>query len=493
METETQIRRATTAVLMARFTYRALLFSVCIFASEISGASPAAPPLQVQVDPRVELMSVLFRLAGNPEYNQGRVDSYTEHVEKHFAPFREHEAVKLARQLRERRGVSFDACMSMAAHLRDVRELKLLVPLESWPVGLDRRWTKSDIAEFLKAARSFVVDASFQEFLQQHRTLYTTTEERLRLLMEKEGHLEWFQEFFGERAHAAFILVPGLLNGGACYGARCIEHGMNETLYCILGVWKTDTDGLPEFTPDMLQTVVHEFAHSHVTEVFARHAKELQQAGDALFAPLAAQMRSQAYGDGRTLIGESLVRACEVRYALRHHGAEAARRVVEYQRSRGFLWVQELSDLYGEYEASRDKYPTFEMFSPRIATFFTAYAKRFAEEQRVLASRRPKVVSLTPANGASEVDPNLVSIQVTFDRPMRDRSWSMVGGGPHFPETTGSCHYDQARITWTVPVKLKPGWDYEFQLNSLTYDSFRSEEGVPLEPVVVKFRTRAEH
>ncbi len=42
------------------------------------------PALDVRVDPRVELFSVIFRLAGNPEYNQGKVASYVTDVEKHF-------------------------------------------------------------------------------------------------------------------------------------------------------------------------------------------------------------------------------------------------------------------------------------------------------------------------------------------------------------------------------------------------------------------------
>ncbi len=57
-----------------------------------------APPLRVCVDPRVELMSLLFRLAGNNEYNQGRVAAYTADVNQQFNPFRDHAAVQLARK-----------------------------------------------------------------------------------------------------------------------------------------------------------------------------------------------------------------------------------------------------------------------------------------------------------------------------------------------------------------------------------------------------------
>lgn len=102
----------------------------------------------------------------------------------------------------------------------------------------------------------------------------------------------------------------------------------------------------------------------------------------------------------------------------------------------------------------------------------------------------PQIVSITPANGAANVDPDsTVEIRVVFDRPMTDRSWSMTGGGPHFPEGAGPAHYDAKRTTWIAPVKLKPGWQYEFGLNSSNHRNFKSAKEVSLEPVEVTFQT----
>jgi hypothetical protein len=41
-----------------------------------------------------------------------------------------------------------------------------------------------------------------------------------------------------------------------------------------------------------------------------------------------------------------------------------------------------------------------------------------------------------------------------------------------------------------VSVKLKPGWSYQFMLNSDRFKAFKSQDGVPLAPVVVTFKTR---
>jgi len=452
-------------------------------------APGSAPSLRVAVDPRVELMSLIFRLAGNPEYNTARVESYAEDAEKQFGKFRGHAVVNLARKLRDTRGVSYDAVMSMAIHLTDAEHVKLRLPLQPWPEGLDQRWTAPDVSNFLAAAQQFVKDSSFQEFIEQHRPLYQTTAARMQTLMEKEAHLDWFDSYFGQRPHASFTVALGLLNGGGCYGPHFRAADGREELYCVLGVWQTDKQGLPEFTRDMLGTVVHEFCHSYANPMIERHLAELQASGDALFDQVAGRMRSQAYSNGQTLLKESLVRVCVVRYLRRYEGEEAARREIQAERRRGFLWMQEMSDLLGEYEAHREQYPTLEDFSRRLVAFFAESAKNLPKTQAELASKRPKVVSMIPANGAQDVDPGLTAIQVVFDRPMADKSWALVGGGPHCPKAGKGVHFDAQRKIWTVPVTLKPDWSYEFMLNSETYVGFYSEEGVALEPVSVTFKT----
>ncbi len=453
------------------------------------GALGAAPSLRVVVDPRVELMSLIFRLAGNQEYNMARVKSYADDAEQQFGKLRNHAAVTLARELRSTHGVSYDAVMSMAVQLTDAERLQLKLPLQPWPEGLDQRWTAPDVSNFLAAARQFVKDSSFQEFIEQHRPLYQTTVARMQTFMDKEAHLEWFDAYFGPRSQAGFTVALGLLNGGGCYGPHFRAADGREELYCVLGVWQTDKQGLPEFTRDALGTVVHEFCHSYANPLIARHQAELEESGDALFEHVAERMRAQAYGSGHTLLCESLVRVSVIRYLRQYEGEEAARRAIQVEKRNGFLWMQEMSDLLGDYEAHREQYPTLEDFSPRLVAFFAESAKNLPKTLADLASKRPKVVSMIPANGAQDVDPGLTAIQVVFDRPMADKSWSLVGGGPHCPEAGKGAHYDAQRKTWTVPVTLRPDWSYEFMLNSETYDAFRSEEGVPLEPVSVTFKT----
>jgi hypothetical protein len=355
------------------------------------------PPLRVVVDPRVELMSIIFRLAGNSEYGRGKVDSYTKDVEKQFGEFRTHPAVKMAQKLRQRRGVSYDACMNIAVYMTDTDKCEERVPLDPRPEELDGRWHIDEAREFFAAIRQFVKDTHFDEFVAAHRTLYETTQSRMKDLLDKEAHLEWFDEFFGPRPKVSFTVVLGLLNGPNNYGVRLLTPDGKQELYCVLGVWATDEKGSPVFDRSMMETVVHEFCHSYANPIIDRHDKEFKSAGEKIFPSVEAAMQRQAYSNWKTMMYESLVRACTLRYTLHYDGRLAYIRDTVVQKQRQFLWIGQLGKLLGDYESDRDHYQDLEAFAPKIVAFFNDYAEKLDNEQKTKSANSPNVTSATPA------------------------------------------------------------------------------------------------
>ncbi len=100
----------------------------------------------------------------------------------------------------------------------------------------------------------------------------------------------------------------------------------------------------------------------------------------------------------------------------------------------------------------------------------------------------PRIVSSTPANGASDVDPALDSIQVTFDQDMAG-GFSWTGGGPNYPQVTDKPHWIDKR-TCALPVKLEGARLYRVGINSKSHKNFKSEAGVPVASRVIAFTTR---
>nr|NIM06200.1 DUF4932 domain-containing protein [Armatimonadota bacterium]NIM24127.1 DUF4932 domain-containing protein [Armatimonadota bacterium]NIM67982.1 DUF4932 domain-containing protein [Armatimonadota bacterium]NIM76486.1 DUF4932 domain-containing protein [Armatimonadota bacterium]NIN06209.1 DUF4932 domain-containing protein [Armatimonadota bacterium] len=195
---------------------------------------------------------------------------------------------------------------------------------------------------------------------------------RMKEMLSKETHLGWFEEFFGARPDATFHVTLGMLNGGCCYGPR-IKLGDREELYSILGVWMTDADGIPEFDETVITTLVHEFGHSYTNRIVEKYLKDLEPAGEVLFLRVKDAMKRQAYGQWETMMRESVLRACVVRYIAATEGAKAAKKQIQQEHKRQFLWTGELSEMLVEYDKNRDKYPTLDAFFPKIVTFFDEY------------------------------------------------------------------------------------------------------------------------
>ena len=106
---------------------------------------------------------------------------------------------------------------------------------------------------------------------------------------------------------------------------------------------------------------------------------------------------------------------------------------------------------------------------------------------RAPSGNAPKIVSVTPADGAKDVDPNLGEIVVCFDRPMRE-GWSLIGNG--WPKCIGEPEFDASMKQLTIKVQLKPATEYRLEMNRGRYRNFKSADGVPLAQCAYTFTTK---
>jgi RNA polymerase sigma-70 factor (ECF subfamily) len=103
----------------------------------------------------------------------------------------------------------------------------------------------------------------------------------------------------------------------------------------------------------------------------------------------------------------------------------------------------------------------------------------------------PIVLKTIPATGATDVDPALTEIRVTFSKEMHDGSWSWVTiSKERFPEVTGKIHYEKDKRTCVLPVKLEPGRNYAISINSQRFANFRDTQNNRAVPYMLLFRTR---
>jgi RNA polymerase sigma-70 factor (ECF subfamily) len=101
----------------------------------------------------------------------------------------------------------------------------------------------------------------------------------------------------------------------------------------------------------------------------------------------------------------------------------------------------------------------------------------------------PQIVSTSPSHGASDVDPGVKEITVTFDQDMSG-GMSWTGGGPEFPPTPeGKQARWRDKRTCVLPVKLQAGHHYRVGINSVSYRNFQNEAGVPALTSSIYFTT----
>jgi Bacterial Ig-like domain len=101
----------------------------------------------------------------------------------------------------------------------------------------------------------------------------------------------------------------------------------------------------------------------------------------------------------------------------------------------------------------------------------------------------PKVLSSKPADGATDVDPGLTEITVTFDQEMgEDFSWTGGADSPRSP--AGESAHWRGKRTCVLAVKLDPGHHYRVGINSPSHRGFSSVAGASVEPTSISFTTK---
>ena len=350
--------------------------------------SDYAGKITIGVDRRVELISIVFRLAGNPEYNDGTLRPYVKAIEKHFGDFDEHPVVKMAAQLRYKRLMSCDGPMSLAVHIDGNYRLRKTV--EEWPCTLDYRWEKQETAEFLKKLRQFAAKTKFNDFFKAQGPIYeqgispcekvmgqkAVVIDQAGLKLERilgEDMGDWLSDFFGFENTGDLKLVLGFVNGFANYGPR-FETGGTSEKYAIVGMRPFDPANTVIFLPGQIGTVAHEFCHSFTNPVVDKYMDQMQPAGEQLFATHGAAMRTRGYQKWESVMYETAVRACVARFISRSIvDPEFLDYYLKGEVRHGFVWIEDMSDFLKKYESKRDKYPTFESFFPEFVKHLDNY------------------------------------------------------------------------------------------------------------------------
>jgi hypothetical protein len=448
--------------------------------------------LSPKVDERVEIVSIVFRLAGAEEYNQNYNKKYATDINTYFDANKNLEIVEFIKQNRNKNGLGYDAVMSMALHL-SLKKGKFGFIKEK-ENSLDKRWEKVNLEQFVSLLNQFYKKSDFKRFFNNHLKEYEKAEKEYQQSVLSDFNQNWYPKFYGKNANEDYKIILGYGNGGGNYGITTNPEKSNAVVNAVVGVWDFDGDGNVKFDKKEFQPyLIHEFNHSFINYLLDQknHKSQLENAGKMIYEPLKEDMQSQAYSNWEILINESIVRAAVIRYMIdNQYSQNDINDEIYTQEKRKFLWIKDLVNLLGMYENNRKKYPTLESFYPEIISFYNQLAPKMNTIIKDYEQKQPKVFSVSPDIwNKNDVDPAIKEITINFDREMSGKGVSINlgdSGKEHFPLKKFDGYVNDNKGIKLL-LEMKPNTEYEFVL---TGNKLMSKDGYPLQKTVIKFKTK---
>jgi hypothetical protein len=465
--------------------------SFFVFAIIVCNCVQAQTP-NAQVDERVELLSIVFRLAGAKEYTSSGVEFYDNRIDSLFSPFKEHELIKYAALIRQVYGIGQNAVMSFAIHI-EIKEGEIDFIKNAVDDRLDKRWTQRTARQFLKRLNDFYKKSKFHDFYLSQQSLYLLAEERFENISDKVD-FNWFEKFYGKKLNGKFHLILSMCNGGNNYGANIKYKDGTQDIFAIMGLWKVDSSGYPVYASSMQATVIHEYNHFYCNSLIDEFYPQMEAQAKVFFEPVKQKMQQQAYGNPQIMLYEIMVRASVIEYyiekGLTH---DKINFMINREKVKGFLWIDKLVEALSEYRKHRNEYVALIDFMPKIVELFgnLSSEKVYAE----YIENAVKIVGTSIPNNAGDIDPNTNELTVFFNKPMNDghRGFSYgKKGKEYFPEVleeskTPTWNKDKTAIT-IYSLKLKPNTEYSLSVPNIL---FVGQHGEPvLETYYLDFKTK---
>jgi hypothetical protein len=216
------------------------------------------------VDERFELASVIFRFAGNWEYNIGYsnldnieypfsdedykeyasyntdgTNDYQREVAETFKKFAQHEAVKYAKELKNLQ-LGFDAVFNFAVHTE--KKDGEFVFIKDTALLFDGRWNDGRAEKFLPLFNKFYTDTNYAEFYNSHIPYFEKITQKFVDEYYQYVNFEWFSKYV-DTFNLRCILSP---SNSVCNYAATVN---NKIVYCLVRV---KTPG----------AMIHEYCHS---------------------------------------------------------------------------------------------------------------------------------------------------------------------------------------------------------------------------------------
>jgi len=367
--------------LTVHFVHRRLRLTVCILAIIIpmlllktAYAGTDATQIRIEVKTGVELVLALASLTERgQDYNNYSL--MAQEVRERFADFKEHPAVLETQKLMNS-GFGEDALVMLALCHSGPPEFKQIAPYLSGAEFLDRlsvcqkEEREKYLKRYMEKIRDFYETSHFGAFLAEHDRDYQQVRQIAENVLSeklKDGFAvrdvpQALEDFYREKK-ASYTLVPSMFgpaDHGSGFGPRVEIDGQ---VHAYVVFQNFPTARIP-ILDNMHLLALHEFSHSFVNPITLKFLATAQREQIETIKQIFESSISDTWV---VSLLEHTVDAIAARICLNLFGEEVANKVLTMRQPHE-IYIRHFYNKLADYEANRDKYPTFASFYPELVS-----------------------------------------------------------------------------------------------------------------------------
>ncbi len=425
--------------------------------------------LKSKVDERMELTSIVFRVAGIEEFTNDNIPEYAEAIDKWFGKYKSHKLIDLIKEMRKKYGLGFAGVAASVPFIvideNGVHDSGLRTGSE-----IEGRWTDENWEEYVRLLDDFYRKSRFHKFFISQQELYDNAIRTMDSYLTKID-TSWFRSFFGEYEEP--VVYAAIANG---YNNYCFD---DPTLYNDgYGIAIGYTGGYPN------DVVLHEMCHRY-TLISDEYYPQVEEAMRRIFetSDLVEIFLRNSYGSPQTVFNEWLTDLSVAMYIKEHDSIQRLfNRTSIMSYAYGYIWTPRAAQFMDNFYANREIYPYFEDFMPRICEFmnYTTSMDNWMKVIKESNPERPYIVNIYPVEGSNLSDyKHIDEIRITFSEPMHT---SAMGFTDIYPIEENPFDIDNAYweddITFVIPLFKNAEIKDTTYVISLSKDFFISSQDI---------------
>lgn len=344
-------------------------------ATGLSSRAQSTGPVRVLVHPGTELLQIIHLLSDTAQVAES---TYNADVVRYFAPYRRHPAVLAARHLSRRISCDYPVRFSWAFYDFPTLQLATLRPVQL--DGYEKEMPLAEVQTYFRQCLQFAQDAHFTAFYQAHERQYATWVQEFEIGLQRQHLVETIDQFYRLPRQKPVVLTLGVLNCSSY--AMSSLRGLNPALpdqYTILVSYHQllrSRDSLttaPHFHPtsQTAQLVWHEFGHTYLAPVFARHQPAIDRLAYVAQQDPRASHWVAVRGGWSSFFQENVTQAVTNVLKLR---AGLLTRTQAFEADEFYLYSGELAQLIEQQYPFQAHYQNFDAYFPvLLRAFATAH------------------------------------------------------------------------------------------------------------------------